>query len=113
MLRRSLLASALVLNAALPAMSAEPERTIVESDGSIHTVPDDKHTYTLPTGTELCRDAEVLGRPKGRCYRLKRAAHVRAVTTIPGMTKREVLVTSVDGSTSMGFIPLDDFPDPD
>jgi hypothetical protein len=113
MLGRSLLACVLVLSAARPAISAGPERTIVDNDGYVHTLPDDKHTYTLPAGTELCRDAEVMGRPMGRCYRLKKAAHVRAVTTVPGITKRSVLVTSADRSTSMGFIPLDDFPDPD
>jgi hypothetical protein len=113
MLGQSLLACVLVLSAAVPATSAEPERTILDSDGYVHTVPDNKHTYTLAAGTELCRDAEVMGKPMGRCYRLKRATHVRAVTTVPGITRRSVLVTSVDGSTSMGFIPLDDFPDPD
>ena len=102
-----------VVAATLPAWAAGTTKEIVGGDGYVHALPDYDRSYTLPAGTQLCRDAEIPGKPMGRCYRLKKMTKVTAQTTIPGVTFPEVLVTAMNGTTTLGFMFLRDFPDPD
>lgn len=99
--------------ATLPAWAAGTTKEIVGGDGYVHALPDYDRSYTLPANTQLCRDAETPGEPLRRCYRLKKTTKVKALTTIPGVTYPAVLVTAMDGTTTLGFMFLRDFPDPD